>query len=122
MPKIEISPEHEEVLKATLRRKMPLNPLKIRVECKLTCTSYDGIEIIKEALLTAKHQLNDEEWKLDFKMDAAPIYRIEVLTLSKAKGEEKLKQAQAIIKKVMKKNGGKFDGGEPKIIGTKQEE
>ena len=78
-----ISEEHKEVLMATLKRKMPLNPFKIRVDFKLTCTTYDGIEVIKEALLTAKHAINDEEWKLDFKLIAPPIYKCEVLTLSR---------------------------------------
>ena len=62
LPKLSISEEHKEVLMATLKRKMPLNPFKIRVDFKLTCTTYDGIEVIKEALLTAKHAINDEEW------------------------------------------------------------
>ena len=44
-----------------------LKPLiKVRVDFSLTCTGYDGIDAIKEALLTAKHEVNDEkkgEWQ-----------------------------------------------------------
>ena len=107
---------------ATLQRKIPQNPLKIRVDCKLTCATSDGIDVIKEALLTAKHQMNDDTWKLEFKMHASPIYRVEVTTLSRAQGEEKLRKALNIIKKVMKRNGGKFEGSEPVVIGNYQEE
>lgn len=108
---------------STLQRKMPLNPFKIRVDFKLTCTGYDGIEVIKEALLTAKHAINDEEWKLDFKLIAPPIYKCEVLTLSRAQGEDKLKLALSIIKKVMKKNGGKFEqSGPPTVWGANKDE
>ena len=106
----------------TLQRKMPQNPIKIRADCKLTCTTSDGIDVIKEALLTAKHALYDETWKLEFKMHASPIYRVEVTTLSRAKGEDKVRKALNIIKKVMKKNGGKFKGEEPKVVGAYQEE
>jgi len=60
--KIEISDEHKEVLLATLARKLTVNPFKIRVDFSLTCTVYDGVEAIREALLTAKHEVNDETW------------------------------------------------------------
>jgi translation initiation factor 2 subunit 1 len=115
--------EHKDVLMQTLKRKLPLNPFKIRVDFKLTCTTYDGIEIIKEALLAAKHAVNDEEWNLDFKLIAPPIYKCEVVTLSRNQGEEKLKQALAIIKKVMKKNSGKFEqSGPPTVLGVNKDE
>lgn len=121
--KLNISDEHKDVLMQTLRRKMPLNPFKIRVDFKLTCTTYDGIEVIKEALLTAKHAINDEEWKIDYKLIAPPIYKAEVVTLSRNQGEEKLKEAMAIIKKVMKKNGGKFEqSGPPTVWGVNKDE
>ena len=76
--KITISEEHKDVLMQTLVRKMPQNPMKIRADCKLTCATSDGIDVIKEALLTARHALNDDTWKLEFKMHASPIYRVEV--------------------------------------------
>jgi translation initiation factor 2 alpha subunit (eIF-2alpha) len=41
---------------------MATNPLKIRVDFALTCTSFEGVDVIKEALLTAKHAVNDEHW------------------------------------------------------------
>lgn len=72
--KIDISDEHKEMLLATLQRKLTVNPFKIRVLFTLTCTGYDGVEAIKEALLTAKHEVNDETWNLEFKMIAPPHY------------------------------------------------
>ena len=60
--KITISDEHKEKLIETLNRKLTVHPFKIRVDFSLTCTGYDGIEAIKEALLTAKHEVNDETW------------------------------------------------------------
>ena len=102
----------------TLHRKIPQNPIKIRADCKLTCTTSDGIDVIREALLTAKHALSDEKQKIEFKMHASPIYRVEITTLSRVQGEEKVRKALSIIKKVMKRNGGKFEGEDPKIVGA----
>ena len=107
----------------TIRRKMATNPLKIRVDFSLTCTSYEGVDVIKEALLTAKHAVNVGEWKLDFKMIAPPNYKVEVQTHSKSEGEAKLKQALAIIKEVIKKRGGHFkQKSDPQIIGQSSNE
>lgn len=60
--KITISEDHKAKLLDTLRRKLTMNPFKIRVDFALSFTGYDGIEAIREALLTAKHEVNDETW------------------------------------------------------------
>lgn len=102
---------------------MSSNPLKIRVDFALTCTQFDGIDIIKEALLTAKHRVNDETWNVEFKMIAPPNYKVEVVTHSRAEGEAKLKEALTIIKDVMKANKGQFkQKSEPMIIGSQKDE
>jgi len=102
---------------------MTVNPLKIRVDFSLTCTSYDGIEVIREAMLTAKHAVNDANFEVEFKMIAPPIYKCEVVTHSRAEGEAKLKEALTIIKRVMKENQGHFkQKSEPTIIGANKDE
>ena len=68
-----------------------MNPFKIRVDLSLTCTGYDGVEAIRESLLTAKHEINDETWQLEFKMIAPPHYKVEVVTHNRMEGENKLK-------------------------------
>ena len=107
----------------TIRRKIQTNALKIRVDFTLTCTSFEGVDVIKEALLTAKHAVNDETWTLEFKMIAPPNYKCEVITYSKAEGEAKLKEALKIIKDVMKKKGGHFkQKSEPTVIGANKDD
>ena len=102
---------------------MSSNPLKIRVDFALTCTQFDGIDVIKEALLTAKHKINDENWNVEFKMIAPPNYKVEVVTHSRAEGEAKLREALAIIKQVMKANKGQFkQKSEPMLIGSTKDE
>jgi translation initiation factor 2 subunit 1 len=121
--KVDITEEQKTVLLDTIRRKMTANPLKIRVDFALTCTQFDGIDIIKDALLTAKHRVNDDTWNVSFKMIAPPNYKVEVVTHSRADGEAKLKEALAVIKSVMKANKGSFkQKGEPMLIGASNDE
>jgi len=111
------------MLLATLRRKLTVNPFKIRVDFSLTCTNYDGVEAIREALLTAKHEVNDGVWNLEFKMIAPPHYKCEVVTLNRIEGEAKLKEALAVIKRVIKANGGAFrQNSAPQVIGSNSNE
>ncbi len=102
---------------------MTSNPFKIRVDFALTCTTFEGVDVIREALLTAKHVVNVDGWKLEFKMIAPPNYKCEVVTHHKAEGEAKLKLALKIIKEVMKNRGGHFkQKSEPTIIGANSDE
>lgn len=102
---------------------MATNPLKIRADFALTCTRFEGIDVIKEALLTAKAKVNDETWKVEFKMIAPPYYKCEVITHQRAEGEAKLRQALEIIEEVMKANKGKFKlKSEPTVIGANKDE
>ena len=102
---------------------MSSNPLKIRVDFALTCTQFDGIDIIKEALLTAKHKVNVDDWNIEFKMIAPPNYKVEVVTHNRAEGEAKLREALSIIKQVMKANKGQFkQKSEPMLIGQSKDE
>lgn len=52
---VDIPEDHRQVLMDTIRRKIASHPFKIRVDFALTCTSFDGVDVIRLALLTAKH-------------------------------------------------------------------
>lgn len=92
----------------------------MRVDFSLTCYSYDGIDVIRLAMLTAKHEVNNADWNLEFRLIAPPNYRVEVQTHNKSEGEQKLKESLAVIKQVMKKNGGHFkQKGEIVIVDPK---
>ena len=102
---------------------MASNPLKIRVDFVLTCTTYEGVDVIREALLTAKHAVNVDGWKVEFKMIAPPNYKCEVVTYKKAEGEAKLLEAIKIISEVMKQKQGYFkQKSHPTIIGANKDE
>ena len=72
--KINISEKHKEALLKVIEAKIPMQPKKIGANFSLTCTGIGGIDLIKEALLTAKHAVNINGWVIDFKMIAPPTY------------------------------------------------
>lgn len=120
--KLNITEEQKAVLLDTINKKMATNPLKIRVDFTLTCTSFEGVDVIKEALLRAKHAVNTDGWNVEFKMIAPPNYMCQVITFRKGEGEQKLIHALKIIKEFMKSRGGHFrQKSEPTVIGANKE-
>jgi len=39
---------------------MAPTPIKLRADFELTCFTYEGIDALKETLLTAKKEVNDD--------------------------------------------------------------
>ena len=122
LKEIDISKKHSEVLLAMIEKKIGMKPKKIRADFSLTCTSIKGVDLIKEAMLTAKHTVNRDGWNVDFKMIAPPNYKVEVTTLKRAEGVQKLQDALDVIKDIMKKHKEKFkERMAPRVIGNQQE-
>lgn len=48
--KMGLEKEIQETLMSEIKRRMAVQPLKIRADFELTCFSYDGIDAIKDAL------------------------------------------------------------------------
>lgn len=58
--KITITPEQKTALLANIQKKMAAAPTKMRARINLQCYTYQGIESIREALLAAKKEVNDD--------------------------------------------------------------
>lgn len=58
--KVNIPEKYRAILKESIARKMAPQPVKIRADFELTCLTYEGIDAIKEALITAKKEINAE--------------------------------------------------------------
>jgi translation initiation factor 2 subunit 1 len=43
---------------------MAPQPVKIRTDFELTCFTYEGIDALKEALLTAKREVSEESFEV----------------------------------------------------------
>lgn len=87
---------------------MAAAPQKLRTTFNLHCYTYEGIEAIKQSLLSAKAQTSDEKFKLVFQMIAPPEYKAEVVSLDKAGATERLEKALEIIQTEIKAHGGQF--------------
>jgi translation initiation factor 2 subunit 1 len=51
-------------LQDSVAKKMAPTPVKLRADFEVTCFTYEGIDAIKEALLTARSQVNDETFQI----------------------------------------------------------
>lgn len=94
---ISISEEQKKALLSNIQKKMASRPVKIRSRFNLNCYTYEGIEAIKEALLTAKEKCQDEKFSLVYQLIAPPEYKVEVVTTDKNGGIAKLEEATAVI-------------------------
>jgi translation initiation factor 2 subunit 1 len=121
--KIKITEEQKKALVSNIHKKMAAKPMKIRSRFNLHCYTYEGIEAIKESLLEAKRQTSDDKFSLVFQLIAPPEYKVEVVTLDKNGGVERLEQALAIIQEEIKKRGGNFKLVQgPTRIGTRADD
>lgn len=101
---------------------MAPSPVKIRADFELNCFTYEGIDAIKHALLTAKSAVNDDHIQVAFKLLAPPHYKCECITLDKPNGLAKLELALEIIEKTIKEKSGTFKIiNKPQIIGAKDD-
>mmetsp|Transcript_14751 Transcript_14751/g.22873 ORF Transcript_14751/g.22873 Transcript_14751/m.22873 type:complete len:203 (-) Transcript_14751:304-912(-) len=88
--KVDITEEQKTELMKNIQKKMSVAPSKIRTLFNLKCYTYEGIEAIRESLLEAKRQTSDDKFKLIFQLIKPPEYKVEVMTLDKQGGIERL--------------------------------
>jgi translation initiation factor 2 subunit 1 len=62
--KIKITEEQKKALLENISKKMAPQPVKIRADFELTCFTYEGIDALKEALLTAKKETSEENFEV----------------------------------------------------------
>jgi translation initiation factor 2 subunit 1 len=62
--KIDISDLEKKVLYDNISKKMAPTAIKLRAAFELTCFTYEGVDALKEALLTSKKETNDENFQV----------------------------------------------------------
>jgi translation initiation factor 2 subunit 1 len=60
-PKLTITEEQKTALLFNITKKMAAAPIKLRSRFNLQCYTYEGIEAIRESLLTAKKQMAETQ-------------------------------------------------------------
>ena len=99
---------------------MAPTPMKLRADFEMTCFTYEGIDALKEALITSRTKVNsrDPEIQISFKLIAPPNYRCETVTLKKNEGLALLDEALHEVERVIKGKGGTYKlTSKPQIIG-----
>ena len=57
---LKITDDQKKYLIESISRKMAPVPVKLRADFEIKCFTYEGVDALKEALLTAKTAVNDE--------------------------------------------------------------
>jgi translation initiation factor 2 subunit 1 len=94
--------------------------MKLRADFEMTCFTYEGIDALKEALITSRTKVNsrDPDIQISFKLIAPPNYRCETITLKKNEGLALLDEALKEVERVIKGKGGTYKlASKPQIIG-----
>lgn len=102
---IEIEADLKAELLSNISRRLTPQKLKIRADIECVCFSYEGIDAVKNALVSGK-AFSTEETPLTIKLVAPPLYVLTTSTLDKQKGIECLEQAILKIEENIKKSGG----------------
>jgi len=118
--KIKISADEKAFLYEAIARKMAPTALKLRADFEMTCFTSEGIDALKEALITSRTLVNarDPDIVVSFKLIAPPNYRCETVTLKKVEGFALLEEALEEVEKVIKAKGGSYKlTSKPQIVG-----
>ena len=96
----------EELIKILKVRLVP-QPVKIRSDFKLTCYTFEGIEAIKESLLSGEKK-GTETIPIKFRVIGSPLYECSISTINKKEGIEVMNAALQEVKKTIEAKGGNF--------------
>ena len=107
---IKLTPEEQSLLYDSIAKKMAPTPMKLRADFEMNCFTYEGIDALKEALITSRTKVNsrDPDIQISFKLIAPPNYRCETITLKKNEGLALLDEALAEVERVIKVKGGSY--------------
>ena len=96
----------EELIKIIKVRLVP-QPVKIRSDFKLTCYTFEGIDAIKEALISGERK-GTENIPIKFRVIGSPLYECSISTINKKEGIEVMNAALQEVKKSIEAKGGNF--------------
>ena len=117
LEKMKIDQKFKDELVKILKEKLVTQPVKIRADFKLTCYTFDGINAIKEALLSGEKK-GTEKIPIKFTMIGSPLYECSLTTVNKKEGYDLMNQALEEVKKCIKaKNGSYLLETSPMVVG-----
>lgn len=89
---LDMTEELKQDITGHIKRKLAPQPVKIRADIEVTCFTYEGVDAIKEALLSGE-AVGTVEFPVKIKLISPPIFVVTCMTLDKELGVELLQKA-----------------------------
>jgi translation initiation factor 2 subunit 1 len=118
---LNVAPEIKEDILTYVRRKLAPQSIKIRADIEVTCFTYEGIDVIKEALMAGERKGTSEN-PIKIKLIAPPLYVITCTTLDKDFGIQLLNEAIETITSTARTLGGAVEVKMPPKAVTQRED
>jgi translation initiation factor 2 subunit 1 len=114
--------EIKEVLEEDLKQKLLTQMLRIQAKIDVSCTEYEGINAIKEALLKGAEASKDGV-NVSIKLISHPTFVLSLMCREKPFGRDLLEDAMQRIEKAIKDAGGEYKLVQPPtVVGGDQKE
>lgn len=105
---LNVPEEMQSNLLAYIKRRMARQPVKIRCDIEVTCSTYEGIDAIKGALMEGE-ALSTSDCPVRIKLIAPPMYVMTCMTLDRDAGIETLNKAVECIASSIRGKGGSLE-------------
>jgi len=101
-----------DVIKADIelhmKRRLVVSTVRLMAKCEVSCSAYEGIDAIKEALLEGVKASTDD-LVVDIKLIAHPVFALTCMCIDKEKGVKILSAALDLIKTSIESKKGRFE-------------
>lgn len=103
----DIADKLKEDIELNLKRKLIQHQLKLRAKIEVSCSEYDGIDAIKEALNKGM-EASKEDCELKIKLIAHPLFALSLVCRDKSQGMATMEEAMGLIKEKIQSYKGNY--------------
>lgn len=94
-------------IEAVLQRRLIQSAVRLAAKCEVSCSEYDGIDAVKEAL-SEGFKASKEDCEVHIKLIAHPLFALSCMCKDKEFGVATLEEAMGHIEKAIIARGGTF--------------
>ncbi len=91
-----ISEDIKQDIINNIKRKLAPQPVKVRADIEVTCFKYEGVDAIKEALMSGE-AVGTSDFSVKIKLIAPPLFYLTCMTLDKDAGVALLQKSIDVI-------------------------
>lgn len=112
----------KEDIEVSLRRRLVTQVQRIRAKVDVSCSAFEGIDAIKEALMKGL-SASTEECEIKIKLIAHPMFMLTCTTKDKQLGFTTIEQAMNLIKVHIESKEGEYEVRlNPELVGHEEKE